>query len=210
MAAVAFSKVEGRGNDFVLRDCIDHDPEQLAAELAWARAHAPAVCDRRRGIGADGILIVGPGDGETKASMTVVNFDGSQPEMCGNGLRCVAAFVAERLFGGSGELVIDTDAGPKLAIVELAGETVEVRIDMGPSRLLGERRPSSAEGRSLLGVSMGNPHAVCFVAGEAQPEALARRLGPAIELDSVYAPDKTNVEFARVSEDRSIELWVWE
>lgn len=204
MAAVAFSKVEGLGNDFVLLDCTGLSEEQLAAEIAWARTHASAVCDRRKGIGADGILLVGPARGDARASMTVVNFDGSRPEMCGNGLRCVAAFVAPR----GGTLVLDTDAGAKPASVELGDREVEVTIDMGPGRQLGERRPASAEGRSFIGVSMGNPHAVCFV--DEDPEPLARRLGPAIELDEVYAPDKTNVELARVGHDGSIELWVWE
>jgi diaminopimelate epimerase len=206
MPGVAFLKVEGLGNDFILLERMSAEPEQLAAEIAWARGVAPALCDRRKGIGADGILLVGPGRGEAVASMTVVNFDGSRPEMCGNGLRCVAAFVAERL--GTRSLVIDTDAGPKVADVQTIDGEVEVRIDMGPGRLLGDRRPEAAEGRSFVGVSMGNPHAVCFV--DEQPEALARRLGPAIELDGVYAPDKTNVEFARVDADGFIELWVWE
>ncbi|MFO7565672.1 MAG: diaminopimelate epimerase [Enhygromyxa sp.] len=211
---MAFTKVEGLGNDFVLLDCMSHDLAGLEAELAWAREHAPGVCDRRRGVGADGILIVGPGSGEARASMIVVNFDGSRPEMCGNGLRCVAAFVAERVLGGAGSLVIDTDAGPKAAAVEVVEGEIEVTIDMGPGRMLGDRSPASAHGRRLVGVSMGNPHAICFVAADEQPEALARSLGPAIELDEVYAPDKTNVEFARVHERAgappSIELWVWE
>jgi diaminopimelate epimerase len=208
MAAVAFIKTEGLGNDFVLLDCMD-DPARVEAELTWARVHAPALCDRRKGIGADGILIVGPGRGDARASMTVINFDGSRPEMCGNGLRCVAAFVAERSLGGSDSLIIDTDAGPKPATVEFGDGEHEVTIDMGPGQMLGERRPSSAEGRRMIGVSMGNPHAICFVTDE-QPELLARRLGPVIELDEAYAPAKTNVEFARVDADGTIELWVWE
>lgn len=203
-----FFKVEGLGNDFILIDCTSHDPARLEAELAWARAHASLVCDRRKGIGADGILLVGPGRGSAQASMTVINFDGSRPEMCGNGLRCVAAFVAEREHVST--LVIDTDAGPKPASIERIDGTVEVTIDMGPARSLGERRPISGEGRRFVGVSMGNPHAINFVTADESPETLARRLGPAVELDEVYAPDKTNVEFARVDERGPIELWVWE
>ena len=206
MAAIEFVKVEGLGNDFILVDRRDADVQDLDREIAWFRAHAPALCDRRTGIGADGVLVVGPGRGEARASMTVVNFDGSRPEMCGNGLRCVAAIV------GGPELVIDTDAGPKRAQVWTRGHAFEVRIDMGPGRTLGRQTPAAGEGRSFLGVSMGNPHAVTFV--DEPPEALARRLGPGVELDGAYAPEKTNVEFARVHRDPTgaieIELWVWE
>jgi diaminopimelate epimerase len=207
VAGVAFLKVEGLGNDFILLDRMSVEPEQLAAEVEVARTLAPALCDRRTGVGADGILLVGPGRGDAVASMTVVNFDGSRPEMCGNGLRCVAAFVAERL--GMRGLVIDTDAGPKHADVQTIDGEIEVRIDMGPGRVLGNQQPAAGEGRSFLGVSMGNPHAINFVAADEQPEALARRLGPGIEQDQCYAPDKTNVEFARMRGE-AIELWVWE
>jgi diaminopimelate epimerase len=208
-----FLKVEGLGNDFILVDLRGEDPTQLERRVEWFRARASAICDRRTGIGADGVLLVGPGRAEAAASMTVVNFDGSRPEMCGNGLRCVAAIVAER--SGS-PLVIATDAGPKRAEVGGVGlgGVQEVRIDMGPGRMLGPRAPAAGEGRDFLGVSMGNPHAVCFVASDERPELLARRLGPGVELDAAYAPEKTNVEFARVRRDSSgqleIELWVWE
>jgi diaminopimelate epimerase len=207
VAAVEFLKVEGLGNDFILLDRRDRAAAQLDAEIAWARAHAPALCDRRRGIGADGILLVGPGSGDAAGSMIVVNADGSRPEMCGNGLRCVAAYVARHVH--SSTFIVDTDAGPKHAEVRQLERALEaeVRIDMGPGRVLGSQTPAAGEGHTFIGVSMGNPHAVCFV--DAQPEALARRLGPAVELDSAYAPAKTNVEFARV-QGRSIELWVWE
>jgi diaminopimelate epimerase len=215
VTAVAFTKVEGLGNDFVLLDRMGLDADSLAAELAaevaWARRVAPALCDRRTGIGADGVLLVGPGSAGAGASMTVVNFDGSRPEMCGNGLRCVAAFVADRL--GLERVTIATDAGPKLCEVARVDGEIEVRIDMGPAVELGCATPVAGEGRSFAGVSIGNPHAVYFVGENEQPEELARRLGPGVELDPAYAPDKTNVEFARVEASESgpaIELWVWE
>lgn len=208
MAAVAFSKVEGLGNDFILLDRMDLDGDRLRVEIEWAQGHARALCDRRRGIGADGILVVGAGRGEALASMTVVNFDGSRPEMCGNGLRCVASFVAERL--GVERVSIDTDAGCKACEVSSSGDGVrEVRIDMGPASLLGDRTPASGRGRRFAGVSIGNPHAIDFVAADEDPELLARSLGPAIELDPAYAPSKTNVEFAQAIHG-AIVLWVWE
>ncbi|PRP97092.1 Diaminopimelate epimerase [Enhygromyxa salina] len=206
---IAFRKVEGLGNDFVLLDRLDRSAVELARDIAWAQANASRVCDRRRGVGADGILIVGPGRGSAEASMTVVNFDGSRPEMCGNGLRCVAAYVGERR--SIEAMTIDTDAGPRACqITARTGAEVSVRVDMGPAELLGAARPEAGGGREFVGVSMGNPHAVCFVGSDEDPEALARTLGSALELDPVYQPAKTNVEFARVQSPSAIELWVWE
>lgn len=204
---LAFRKVEGLGNDFVLLDRLEVDADTLARDVAWAQACARELCDRRTGIGADGILLVGPGRRGT-ASMTVVNFDGSRPEMCGNGLRCVAAFVAERR--GLPALDIDTDAGLRACrVLGAEAGVVSVSVDMGPAERLGSRRPAAGNGAVFVGISMGNPHAVCFVE-DLDPESLARTLGPAIELDPVYAPAKTNVEFARIEADGSITLWVWE
>lgn len=206
---LAFRKVEGLGNDFVLLDRLDVDAAALERDVAWARSLAPKICDRRTGIGADGILLVGPGQ-RGAASMIVVNLDGSRPQMCGNGLRCVAAFVAERI--GRESFDIDTDAGVRACTIlghDKAGE-IGVRVDMGLAERLGVRRPSAASSREFVGISMGNPHAVCFVGPGEDPQALARTLGPAVEQDGVYTPEKTNVEFARVEADGSITLWVWE
>jgi diaminopimelate epimerase len=204
---LAFRKVEGLGNDFVLLDRLDADADALARDVRWARAAAPQLCDRRTGIGADGILLVGPGQ-HGAASMIVVNADGSRPEMCGNGLRCVAAFVAERR--GLDQTLIDTDAGVRACrILGRDHRRVAVSVDMGSFERLGERHPAAAEGHAFVGISMGNPHAVCFIERE-DPECLARTLGPAVEQDPVYAPAKTNVEFARIEADQSITLWVWE
>lgn len=201
-----FAKVEGLGNDFLLLDRRDASPAVLDALVARLRAEAPALCDRRLGVGGDGFLVVGPPrTAEAAATMIVVNHDGSRPEMCGNGLRCVALVVA----GAVRQVVIDTDAGPKpCAVREFYPGTCpsgQVAIDMGPPDLLGPRRVG---GRSFAAVSMGNPHAIAFVRDE-DPEALARGDGPAIERDPQF-PGRTNVEFARVEADGSITLWVWE
>jgi diaminopimelate epimerase len=201
-----FAKVEGLGNDFLLLDRRDASPAVLDALVARLREAAPALCDRRLGVGGDGILVVGPPRSvEAAATMIVVNHDGSRPEMCGNGLRCVALWVAGSVRG----LVLDTDAGPKpCAVREFHPGTCpsgQVAIDMGPPDLLGPRRVG---GRSFAAVSMGNPHAIAFVTGE-DPEVLARGDGPAVERDPQF-PARTNVEFARVEPDGSITLWVWE
>lgn len=205
-----FRKVEGLGNDFLLLDRRTATADALAVELTELQQRAPALCDRRFGVGCDGLLIVGPATTPAAAAaMIVINYDGSRPEMCGNGLRCVALVVA----GADADLVIDTDAGPKPCRVrEVAGGTWlsgQVAVDMGPPRLLGARSPAAASDRPFVAVSMGNPHAITFVGVDEDPEALARSLGPAIERDPLF-PDRTNVEFARVEPDGGVTLWVWE
>jgi diaminopimelate epimerase len=229
---VAFTKVEGLGNDFIVLDRMDRDEAQLADEIAWAQALAPGLCDRRRGIGADGVLIVGPPSpiAGTLASMTVINFDGSRPEMCGNGLRCVAKYLVERDRLEVRRITIDTGAGPLTC--ELSGDgdgdgdvIDTVTVDMGRPRLRrdeipmtgpGDQRcvaaPFTVKGRelALTAVSMGNPHAVAFV-DESGPELrrLAEAVGPEVETH-VWFPRRTNVELARVHGPREIELVVWE
>jgi len=202
-----FAKVEGLGNDFLLLDRRDASPAVLDDLVARLQHAAPALCDRRLGVGGDGILLVAPPRTPAAvATMIVVNHDGSRPEMCGNGLRCVALVVA----GAVRELVIDTDAGPRAcAVREFRAGTCpsgQVAIDMGPPALQGSR---TVGGRVFAAVSMGNPHAIAFVAAGDDPEALARRDGPVIERDPLF-PGRTNVEFARVEPDGAITLWVWE
>jgi diaminopimelate epimerase len=208
MVTLAFTKVEGLGNDFLLLDRRGDSVASIEAELTTLATLAPAVCHRRTGVGADGILVLGPPQGAGHdASMWVVNHDGSRPEMCGNGLRCVALVAAGV---GRNVLTIDTDAGPRRCTVTAAvAEHGEVEVDMGPGVLLGERTPAAGEGREFCAVSMGNPHAVAFVGPREDPEALARRLGPGVERSPEF-PEGTNVELARVEPDGSVRLWVWE
>jgi diaminopimelate epimerase len=196
-----FRKVEGLGNDFMLLDRIGQTRDEVEAEVEHLRSQAPDLCHRRRGVGADGLLVVGPAAKiGHHAAMWVINRDGSRPEMCGNGIRCVAQHLAA--VTGRESMTIETDAGPKRCRVFGDGPDVDVDVDMGPGEDLGVRL---AAGRSFAGVSMGNPHAVAFVD---DPEALARTEGPSVEVDPAF-PDGTNVEYARLDDDQ-IALWVWE
>lgn len=208
MVELAFTKVEGLGNDFLLLDRRGVSVAAIEAELTTLAGLAPAVCHRRTGVGGDGILVLGPPRvAGHDASMWVVNHDGSRPEMCGNGLRCVALVAAGV---GRHVLTIDTDAGPRRCAVTADGaEHGEVEVDMGPGASLGERTPTVGEGRTFDAVSMGNPHAVAFVAATEDPEALARRIGPGVERAPEF-PEGTNVELARVEPDGGVRLWVWE
>ena len=200
--SLTFRKVEGLGNDFLLIDRTDRTVAEVEAEVERLQPHARALCDRRTGVGADGLLVVGPGPEGADGSMLVINHDGSRPEMCGNGLRCVAQHLAA--LHARGDLVVMTDAGLKRCVVTGSGTKVEVGVDMGPGEDLGPR--SVASGRAFHAVSMGNPHAIAFV--DEDPEALARTEGPDAEVDPVF-PDRTNVEFARMRDD-GLTLWVWE
>lgn len=205
-----FIKVEGIGNDFLLFDRLDASEAELRDELARFAEAAPRWCDRETGVGADGLLIVcRPHEPSAQAKQIVINHDGSRPEMCGNGLRCVAHYVAQKSEVES--FAIETDAG-LLGCVLLSSASApeaQVSVNMGPPTKLGPTTPSGGGGRIFSGVCMGNPHAIAFVQGDEDPEALARSLGPKLEVDPGY-PERSNIEFAKLNENGSITLWVWE
>jgi len=199
-----FVKAEGLGNDFLVIDARHGDLQALAATL---QPDAPRLCDRRFGVGADGLLLVGAGIGATSdATMLVINADGSRPQMCGNGLRCVALWLSRN--GASTSVLVDTDAGPRHCHVVDRVSSADVDVDMGAPQYDSSVVADRAHGRSFARVSMGNPHAIAFVEAGEDPEELARRFGPGLERDPIF-PEGTNVEFARV-EDGKVTLWVWE
>jgi diaminopimelate epimerase len=223
---VRFSKYHGLGNDFIVVDL-----RTGAGELPGPD-EVCVLCDRRHGIGADGILPILPPTGDADARMRVLNADGSEAEMCGNGLRCVVKHLGERdpslasKLASGGLLRIETGAGVLGCQARPHhGRIDAVTVDMGRPQLdraaipmtgpAGERCievPLAVAGNALAitAVSMGNPHAVAFVdaAGPAL-RVLAESVGPSIEhLD--WFPRRTNVEFARVHGPSEIELVVWE
>ncbi len=197
----SFTKVEGLGNDFLL---IDH--RNQPGRIAELQARAPALCHRRTGVGADGLLVLtAPTSPTARATMIVINHDGSRPEMCGNGLRCVALFLAD----APGPLLVDTDAGARTChVAPLAADRShgEIEVDMGVALLQG---PRTVGDHTFTAVSIGNPHAIAFVGPGEDPERLARQFGPVVERDPQF-PARTNVEFARREPDGSLTLWVWE
>lgn len=208
---VHFEKWEGLGNDFVIVGALDG-------------LDVRAVCDRHRGVGGDGVLVVNAAGG--RASMRVINADGSEPEMCGNGLRCAALhLVRAGHFASSQRFVVDTLAGPhgcEVLDVEAGIVRVDMRVpSLRPSEIPTTLRPTSGEDApvidvpftiasrrlSLTAVSMGNPHAVTFDALSAEDRAL---LGPAIEADVAHFPARVNAGFAHLTGPRAIELFVHE
>ena len=192
---LSFVKYHGLGNDFIVVDGPLMDPDR-----------ARRLCDRRRGIGGDGVLtVLPPTTAGAAATMHIYNSDGSVAAMCGNGVRCVARHLAETR-GLSGELVIDTDSGPKRCAVhrDAAGVPSTVSVEMGPARVEGEEE-LRVEGETLraVRVSMGNPHAVLF---DMPTRQRASAIGPAIER---AVPGGVNVGFARPGPG-GIDLVVWE
>ena len=196
-----FAKYEGLGNDFVVLGAADE--REISGELAQA------LCDRRRGIGADGVLLVlPPRDRSCVARMKVINADGSVPEMCGNGLRCVALHIARARRMKEGALLFDTDAGPRACTIDDVDARGVVTVDMGIVRADGKRELDvGGERLEAWLADAGNPHAVVF--GEAT-RARAEAIGPSIEKHPSF-PRGTNVEAAHVdAAAASIDLVVWE
>jgi diaminopimelate epimerase len=206
MSRIAFDKYQGLGNDFLVIEADDAHAASFAPDVA-AR-----LCDRRFGIGADGVLLVLPPSGPRFAArMRVVNADGSIPEMCGNGLRCVALHVARRRGVDAYEADFETDAGERHAKVARPGNAHEahVTVDMGEIRV-GNEVVLEIDGESVrvIEADAGNPHAILLPIDDAHDHARIERLGPRIERHSRF-PRGTNVELVS-REGAAFRLTVWE
>jgi diaminopimelate epimerase len=168
------------------------------------RSFAMQLCDRHFGVGADGVLLIGPPSTRgAVASMTVWNADGSRPEMCGNGLRCVALEVRKQRGKGESELVIDTDAGP------LVCKFVDGQVEVAMGKLVDRGTVDvglDGQTHRFKYLTIGNPHAVTFERYEARE---VDRVGPRVSSSEVF-PQGTNVEFALLGADGAIDLVVWE
>jgi diaminopimelate epimerase len=202
-------KYHGLGNDFVVLDRRpsgrDIGPEQSIQ-----------LCDRRRGVGADGVLVLLPSPGAA-ARMVVHNADGSVPEMCGNGIRCAVKHLLDRAPERPPSVDVDTGAGRLRCDVFYGpdGRVSEVEVSMGPARLRAPNLPGPDPfiQRELPGfpgvrgtaVSMGNPHLILFD----RPLEEAGGLGPKLEVHPLF-PERTNVEFVEVRSPREVRIVVWE
>ena len=211
-----FVKVEGAGNDYVLIDVFE---QTVPDPVALSRA----VSDRHRGIGSDGILLVGPSQAGAAARMRIFNADGSEGRMCGNGLRCVVRWLVETGRAGAQDLVrIETAAGPRAGRMLGAGR---VETDMGVPDFRPVAIPVRGEGDGVAPVevplpaglladpdagfcvSIGNPHVVVAVP---EPARVALELhGRALECSPLF-PEGTNAHFVRVTGADRIEARTWE
>jgi diaminopimelate epimerase len=194
-------KAHAYGNDFLLMP----DERQADAELPGL---ARTVCDRHRGIGADGLILYRFQN--RGATMRLLNADGSWSELSGNGLRCLAAAVvrAQALDAGT-SVAIDTDAGTKtLDLLSRAGERYEFRAAMGvPEELREERIPVFGETVTASVLRMGNPQ--CIVLGPLPDADRFQRFGPALSTHPMF-PAGTNVEFVQVDAPDRIRILIWE
>lgn len=210
-----FTKMHGAGNDYVYVNCFDQAVPANLPELARR------ISDRRFGVGGDGLILIRPST-QADARMQMFNADGSEAEMCGNGIRCVAKFVYDHGLCRRPDLKIETGAGVLSLQVEATNGLVEkVRVDMGlpileaariPTTLPGSpvvNAPLSIAGRSfaVTCVSMGNPHCVIFV--DKATDELVLGIGPRIEVAPQF-PAKVNVEFIEVESRGVVRQRTWE
>lgn len=211
-----FRKYHGTGNDFIIL-------EGILTDLPMERDEVSLLCARRTGVGADGLILAGPAVSGGDLSMRIFNSDGSEAEMCGNGIRCLAKYAYEVLGMRKEELLVETLAGPRVVrpIPGPDGEVGEVEVDMGAPDLASLQLPPpevrEEDGATLLdfedfsvrgyGVSMGNPHFVIFV--EDVETAPVKERGPFIE-HHPYFRERTNVEFVQVLDRERLRIRVWE
>jgi diaminopimelate epimerase len=210
---IPFTKYQGLGNDFVLIDNRAQSEPMLSPE------QARQVCDRNFGVGGDGVIFLLPSTSQPHA-MRIFNNDGSEAQMCGNGIRCLAKFMRElNIPTEEGGYAIETKAG--LIVPRFEGE--QVTVDMGLPRLSAEEIPTTlvSKGEKVLNlplpepwshfkvttVSMGNPHAVIFV-DDLDTVELAQ-WGPAIESHPAF-PERINVHFVQVLNPTHLKVKVWE
>ena len=215
MSKIKFTKMQGLGNDFVLVDYEEIKNSDIPLSELAAR-----MCDRKFGIGADGLIVVNPDDmkSNTDVCWRILNSDGSEPQMCGNGMRCFAQYVFNHGLVKEKKFSVNTLAG---TIIPEVLDNDLVRVNMGKPILEAEKIPVKsnlfpvlndtlqAEDRTFQfsAVSMGNPH--CLIFSDENTEELALKYGSSIENNPIF-PEKTNVEFIKVISEKHIKINVWE
>lgn len=211
---LTLSKMHGAGNDYLFINA-------LKEPCALNRDRIVRLCDRHFGVGADGVVLIVPSR-TYDFGMRIFNADGSEAEMCGNAIRCVGKYLFDRGFTDNRRITIETAAGPRrLELKVHGGAATAAEVDMGepswtpgevpllPAELSALKRmiEAAAPGATLVCLSIGNPHAVCFV--KQLSDDLVRNLGPHVENHGAF-PRRANVEFVRVINRSALEMRVWE
>ena len=210
-----FTKMHGIGNDFVVIDLFQEeigDPVELA----------PAMCHRNLGIGADGLILVGPSD-SYDFRMRVINSDGSEAEMCGNGIRCLARYVVDHKLTDKTTFFTETLQGPLQQDVRVIdGHFVDVTTDMGAVALRRNSIPMNGADidqvvsepfvvdgvtYNITLVNVGNPHCIVFV--DDVDAVDLHRIGPMFETHEAF-PKRINTEFVQVLDRNNVRMRVWE
>nr|MDD6335243.1 carbamoyl-phosphate synthase large subunit [bacterium] len=210
-----FIKMEGCGNDYIYFDCFNQDivnPEGLSVRLS----------DRHFGIGGDGVVLICPSN-VADAKMRMFNLDGSEGMMCGNAIRCVAKYLYDAGRVANETMTIETLSGIKtVTVYKINGQVTSARVDMGAAELTPARIPVALDGERIIDrevtvegetfritcVSMGNPHCVLFV--DSVERAEVERIGTLLEMNKALFPQRVNVEFVQVIDEKTIKMRVWE
>lgn len=210
-----FTKMHGLGNDYVYMDAINQKIEERN-ELA------KFVSDRHFGIGSDGLILICPSE-KADFRMQMFNQDGSEAEMCGNGIRCVGKFVYDKGLTNKETITVETLAGIKTLVMTAQNGKIETaRVDMGKPILEPEKIPVISDENPVKNlklnegekeftftcVSMGNPHAVTFIKEDVNKFDICK-YGAKLEINNVF-PKKANIEFINVIDDKTLKMRVWE
>ena len=211
---IQFTKMQGCGNDYIYIACFKEtvsSPENLAVYLT----------DRHYGIGGDGLVLICPSD-VADAKMRIFNVDGSEGEMAGTSIRCVAKYIYDSKMVQKDTVTIETKSGIKtLKLKTIGGLVSSVEVDMGNPEFSPEKIPVNIKGDKVLdykidvdgkeygvtGVSFGNPHAVVFCSNAENIDV--HTLGPKFENHSLF-PEKINAEFVQVLDSKTLRVKVWE
>lgn len=209
-----FTKMHGIGNDYVYVNCFEETLEDPGAV-------SKRISDRHFGIGSDGLILICPSE-VADFQMKMFNSDGTQAQMCGNGIRCVGKFVYDKGLTDKTEVSVETLAGIKFLELHVEnGQVASVTVDMGKPELVPENIPAVCDQEQFVSVplevdgkqwhvtavSMGNPHAIVYV-----DDVMAQNLpelGPHFEHHPAF-PERVNTEFIHVLDDHTLEMRVWE
>ena len=209
-----FTKMHGIGNDYVYVNCFEESVKNPAEVSKF-------VSDRHFGIGSDGLILISP-SAKADFRMNIYNADGSQAEMCGNGIRCVAKYVYDYGLTDKTEFSVETLAGIKYLKLQIEnGKTATVEVNMGAPILEAKAIPVAVEESPVVNVpvevkgkiyhmtcvSMGNPHAIIFMNNVKDLDIEA--IGPYFENHTVF-PKRTNTEFVEVIDRNTVNMRVWE
>ena len=212
---IKFTKMEGLGNDYVYIDCFKKQDIKNKQDLA------KFVSNRHFGVGSDGLILIKESQ-IADFKMQMFNSDGTEAEMCGNGIRCVGKFVYDKGLTNKETVKIETLAGIKVLKLNVSNGKVEtVRVDMGEPILEPKEIPVDFDKEPVKGlkinaidrefdftcVSMGNPHAITIV--ENTNTFDIEKYGPALEIDEHF-PKRSNIEFIEVIDENNIKMRVWE
>ncbi len=225
MTNIPFTKMHGLGNDFIMVNALKSEgktPNRSWTDEQW-RDLAQKACDRHFGIGSDGLIAILPSS-VADFCMRMFNPDGSEAQMCGNGIRCFARYIFDRKLTTSTEPRIETLAGIKQVRLNIANdEVISVRVNMGTPIFEANKipvatgtsavkdYPLNVGGKvySISCVSMGNPHAITFLNEKEVNDLDLAAVGPLFEHHEIF-PERTNTEFCAVLDNKTVRMRVWE